>query len=290
MLRPGDPPPNDSALSCSPRKRSSISGSREGYSHTRSERHSMAANKQMGTDREVQSTGPRHRLSESRPGLGGVAMSVFDTREPATGTLDDEPESAAQKVPTSTPARDHAVQATDPDEPQDRLGELEAIIRHEQVQARKADRRSLEHQRRTGDALNEAKELPALKGKFGAWAEREFGFKKQWCAQLMFLSREWKEFDGARAWAESTRRTVGNEFTVDGAVALIKAFKAARSGQAPQPNPGTALKAMDSKDHIAPVVRSTVAPQPPAARSAAEDVDRALPSNAIHPGNAGLRR
>jgi hypothetical protein len=95
---------------------------------------------------------------------------------------------------------------------------------------------SLEAYRDAGAALRELKEL-LPRGDFGPVAQARCGCSKQWRAQLMRLDREWDNVLTALRWAESSGRQFGRKaYSVDGALALIKAWRRAESGAAP-PNP-----------------------------------------------------
>jgi hypothetical protein len=82
-----------------------------------------------------------------------------------------------------------------------------------------------------GKALHEAKEAIGSipRGAFGQWAEENgCGFSKEWRARLMLLASEWQEFETAMRWAEARGRKLGRtEFSVDGAIALLREWRQA---------------------------------------------------------------
>jgi hypothetical protein len=92
--------------------------------------------------------------------------------------------------------------------------------------------KSLEAYRDAGAALRELKEL-LPRGEFGPVAEARCQCCKQWRARLMQLDREWNNVLTALQWAESGRRQVGRKaYSVDGALALVKAWRRAEDGGA----------------------------------------------------------
>ena len=101
---------------------------------------------------------------------------------------------------------------------------------------------SLEAYRDAGAALRELKEL-LPRGQFGPVAEARCQCCKQWRARLMQLDREWNNVLTALRWAESSGRQVGRKaYSVDGALALIKAWRRAESGHAPSSPKGRTAK------------------------------------------------
>jgi hypothetical protein len=91
---------------------------------------------------------------------------------------------------------------------------------------------SLEAYRDAGAALVELKEL-LPRGKFGRVAEQRCHCTKQWRSRLMRLASEWSDIGTALHWAESIGRQVDRRaYSVDGALALVKAWRLAASGAA----------------------------------------------------------
>jgi hypothetical protein len=102
--------------------------------------------------------------------------------------------------------------------------------------------KSLEAYRDAGAALRELKEL-LPRGEFGPVAEARCQCCKQWRARLMQLDREWNNVLTALQWAESSRRQVGRKaYSVDGALALVKAWRRAASGNTPPSPKGRTAK------------------------------------------------
>src|SRR4051794_28664889 len=107
---------------------------------------------------------------------------------------------------------------------------LEAIANsiHERLSnALKSSERSLKEHRAIGEALLKAK--PLVRRGYLKWAKDEFGFSKQWCARLTKLAGSWDDCGKARSWAEEQGQLPGNEFSVDGALALTRRWKAETS-------------------------------------------------------------
>jgi hypothetical protein len=92
--------------------------------------------------------------------------------------------------------------------------------------------KSLEAYRDAGAALRELKELlPG--GEFGPVAEARCQCCKQWRARLMQLDREWADVRAALQWADSTGSTlIRKAHSVDGALALVRAWRTAQNGDA----------------------------------------------------------
>jgi hypothetical protein len=91
---------------------------------------------------------------------------------------------------------------------------------------------SLTAYRDAGVALLELKEvLP--RGRFGHVATEGCGCSKQWRARLMQLAREWDDMCAALMWAESNgSNLVRKAYSVDGALALVRAWRTAQNGDA----------------------------------------------------------
>jgi hypothetical protein len=108
---------------------------------------------------------------------------------------------------------------------------LDAIadsIRERLSTAQKSSEKSLNEHRAIGEALLKAK--PLVRRGYLKWAKDEFGFSKQWCARLTKLAGSWDDCGKARSWAEEQGQLPGNEFSVDGALALTRRWKAETSG------------------------------------------------------------
>jgi hypothetical protein len=91
---------------------------------------------------------------------------------------------------------------------------------------------SLQAYRDAGAALREMKEL-LPRGQFGPIAQARCGCSKQWCARLMQLDREWADVRAALQWADSTGSTlIRKAHSVDGALALVRAWRTAQNGDA----------------------------------------------------------
>jgi hypothetical protein len=91
---------------------------------------------------------------------------------------------------------------------------------------------SLEGYHDAGAALRELKEL-LPRGQFGPIAQARCGCSKQWCARLMQLDREWADVRAALQWADSTGSTlIRKAHSVDGALALVRAWRTAQNGDA----------------------------------------------------------
>ncbi|MPR30500.1 hypothetical protein FS320_37205 [Microvirga tunisiensis] len=107
---------------------------------------------------------------------------------------------------------------------------LDAIadsIRERLWTAQKSSEKSLNEHRAIGEALLKAKSL--VRRGYLKWAKDEFGFSKQWCARLTKLAGLWDDCGKARFWAEEQGQLPGNEFSVDGALALTRRWKAETS-------------------------------------------------------------
>ena len=89
--------------------------------------------------------------------------------------------------------------------------------------AQKSSEQSLDEHRAIGEALLKAK--PLVRRGYLKWAKEKFGFSKQWCARLTKLAVSWDDCLTARSWAEEQGQLPGNEFSVDGALALIRRWK-----------------------------------------------------------------
>jgi hypothetical protein len=93
------------------------------------------------------------------------------------------------------------------------------------ARARKASVQSLDDFRAIGVALTKAKQQ-LVRGAYLPWAEKEFGFSKQWCARLTKLASSWSEYQRARKWAEAQGILLGrSEYSVDGALSLIRKWQ-----------------------------------------------------------------
>jgi hypothetical protein len=91
---------------------------------------------------------------------------------------------------------------------------------------------SLQAYREAGAALCALKEL-VPHGQFGPIASQQCGCSKQWRARLMSLDHDWANVEAALHWAEERGRQLGAKaYSVDGALALAKEWRRARSGDA----------------------------------------------------------
>ena len=62
-------------------------------------------------------------------------------------------------------------------------------------------------------------------GNFEREVEARLGLKKQWRARLMKVDREWPNIMAAIEWAKASQRLTRSEFSVDGALALLAAWR-----------------------------------------------------------------
>ena len=86
-------------------------------------------------------------------------------------------------------------------------------------------------------------------GQFGAVASQQCGCSKQWRARLMLLDQDWADIQAALRWAEDRGRQLGAKaYSVDGALALAKEWRRARSGDShtAKRSPGTAKARLES--------------------------------------------
>jgi hypothetical protein len=136
--------------------------------------------------------------------------------------------------------------------------ELTALVQHcnsALARGRHSGLASLQAYREAGAALRAIKEL-VPHGQFGPIASQQCSCSKQWRAQLMSLDHDWADIEAAWHWAEERGRQLGGKaYSVDGALALAKEWRRARSGDAHtvKRSPGTA------KTRLASVLRENAA-------------------------------
>ena len=75
-----------------------------------------------------------------------------------------------------------------------------------------------------GQALVELKEHLAH-GNFGQEVESRLGIKRQWRARVMTVGREWPDILMAIEWGMANNRLTRSEYSVDGTLALLKAWR-----------------------------------------------------------------
>src|SRR4051812_7178117 len=73
--------------------------------------------------------------------------------------------------------------------------------------ARKGSEQSLLNYKAVGDILVQAKALRP-RG-FGKWTKDTLDIGKQWTSNLVFLSVNWSDYQGARSWAEDKGEILG---------------------------------------------------------------------------------
>jgi hypothetical protein len=74
-------------------------------------------------------------------------------------------------------------------------------------------------------------------GNFEREVEKRLGIKKQWRARLMKVGKEWSHIMTAIQWAKAENRITRPEYSVDGALALLKEWQrevGGKSGPAKQ--------------------------------------------------------
>jgi hypothetical protein len=87
--------------------------------------------------------------------------------------------------------------------------------------------------REAGAALRELKQV-VPHGEFGRVADELCGCTKQWRALLMKLDREWSDAEAALKWAEGEGRDVEANYSVDGALALVRTWRRTLNGGTPK--------------------------------------------------------
>jgi hypothetical protein len=98
---------------------------------------------------------------------------------------------------------------------------------------------SLTAYRDAGRALLELKDI-VPRGQFGLVATERCGCCKQWRTRLMRLAREWGDIPHALEWAENSGSSlIRKAYSVDGALALLRAWRRIQSGDAQRKQPGT---------------------------------------------------
>jgi hypothetical protein len=73
------------------------------------------------------------------------------------------------------------------------------------------------------------------RGRFGHEVEARLGITRQWCARLMKLGEEWPEITAAIEWAKAGNRLTRSEYSVDGALALLKEWRRELNGENAEP-------------------------------------------------------
>jgi hypothetical protein len=107
---------------------------------------------------------------------------------------------------------------------------------------------SLTAYRDAGAALLELKEL-LPRGQFGPVAAEQCGCCKQWRARLMEVAREWDDIIRALEWADSSGSSLLRKaYSVDGALALLRAWRRIQSGDAQRKQSGTRRSRSGSKE------------------------------------------
>jgi hypothetical protein len=159
----------------------------------------------------------------------------------ATVAGDDAVSTQSNQLRThAEPQADDAVQSAD-DEPLSQSSSNSDIVREGLVlrcnealqRGKQSGLASLEAYRDVGAALRELKEL-LPRGQFGPVAQARCGCSKQWRACLIKLDCEWDNIEAARRWAETkARELLRKAYSVDGALALIRAWRRAASSAAP---------------------------------------------------------
>src|SRR4051794_13555773 len=67
-------------------------------------------------------------------------------------------------------------------------------------------------------------------GSFDREATARLGITKQWRSRLMRVGKFWTEVQAALAWAKTENRLTKTEYSVDGALRLLKQYQCARDG------------------------------------------------------------
>jgi hypothetical protein len=92
---------------------------------------------------------------------------------------------------------------------------------------------SLTAYRDAGVALLELKEI-LPRGQFGPVATERCACSKQWRARLMEVAREWDDLQVTLQWAERHRpELIRKVYSVDGALAVLRLWRRAQTGDAP---------------------------------------------------------
>jgi hypothetical protein len=98
---------------------------------------------------------------------------------------------------------------------------------------------SLTAYRDAGLALLDLKDI-VPPGQFGLVATERCKCCKQWRTRLMQLAREWDDIPHALEWAENSGSSlIRKAYSVDGALALLRAWRRIQSGDAQRKQPGT---------------------------------------------------